>query len=293
MRILILGGDGMLGHRLLIHLRQRHDVCVTVHRQLMDYTGFGLFDNRNTLDGIDLCKPEFIEQAIDHFRPAAIINAAGIVKQRAESKESIACIEVNALLPHRLALLCEKHGIRLIHMSTDCVFSGKHGNYHESDFPDADDLYGRSKLLGEVSRAPCLTLRTSIIGRELLRKTGLLEWFLAQQGRIRGFRNAIFSGFTTHEMARIIERVLTHFPEATGMYHVSSTPINKYELLRLIKNKFDRTIDITADDTFSCDRSLNSSRFQTEFAYTPPTWEFMIDELTAATMELQRNDTTQ
>jgi len=282
MRILILGGDGMLGHRLLLHLRRRHEVRVTLHGTLPEYVRYGLFDASNTFGGIDIRAHERIEHVASVFRPEAIINATGIVKQRAESTESIASIEVNALLPHRLALLCGDKGIRLIHMSTDCVFSGKAGNYTEEDVADADDLYGRTKLLGEVHKAPCLTFRTSIIGRELSRKTGLLEWFLAQKNSIKGFRNAIFSGFTTIEMARIIERVLVDYPKASGLYHVSSVPISKYDLLLLVKNKLGLATEIVPDDIFKCDRSLRSTRFQTAFAYTPPPWKAMIDELAAS-----------
>jgi dTDP-4-dehydrorhamnose reductase len=153
------------------------------------------------------------------------------------------------------------------------------GNYKETDFPDAQDLYGRSKLLGEVADAPCITLRTSIIGREMSRKAGLLEWFLAQNGIVKGFRNAIFSGFTTHEMARIIEHVLTARPHASGVYQVSSAPISKYDLLLLIKAKLGHDIEVVPDDAFRCDRSLDSTRFQKAFDYTPPSWDTMIAEL--------------
>jgi dTDP-4-dehydrorhamnose reductase len=153
------------------------------------------------------------------------------------------------------------------------------GNYCESDTPDADDLYGRSKLLGEVTEAPGITLRTSIIGHELSRKTGLFEWFLAQNAPIKGFRNAIFSGFTTIEMSRIIERILLRPTPLYGLYHVSSAPINKHDLLRLIRDKLGVQIEIVADDSFKCDRSLDSTRFRQTFNYAPPTWDAMIAEL--------------
>lgn len=279
MRILILGGDGMLGHHLLQHLRERHEVRVTLRGKLTDYMGYGLFNAANTYDRVDVREFERVEQVRDEFQPDAIINAVGIVKQRAQAEESIPSLEINSLLPHRLALLCRERGSRLIHLSTDCVFSGAAGNYTEQDFPDARDLYGRSKLLGEVSEAPCLTLRTSIIGRELSRKASLLEWLLAQQGTVKGFRHAIFSGFTTMEMARIIERLLTGFPDAHGLYHVSSAPISKFDLLQQIKSKLGLAIKILPEDVFRCDRSLQSIRFQRDFNYTPPTWETMIDEL--------------
>jgi dTDP-4-dehydrorhamnose reductase len=164
-------------------------------------------------------------------------------------------------------------------LSTDCIFSGKKGSYLESDPSDAEDLYGKTKYLGEVHEANSLTLRTSIIGRELSRHTSLLDWFLAQAGTVKGFTNAIYTGFTTLEMSRIIEKMLLEYPDASGVYQVSSDPINKYELLLLIREKLGLDIEIIPDDAFCCDRSLDSSRFRTEFNYTPPTWPAMIEEL--------------
>jgi dTDP-4-dehydrorhamnose reductase len=182
-------------------------------------------------------------------------------------------------LPHRLAVLARVAGARLIHLSTDCVFSGRRGNYREDDPADAEDLYGRTKLLGEVSEEPCLTLRTSIIGPELSRKSGLLEWFMAQRGgTVRGFTRAIFSGFTTAELSRVIERLLEE-PHASGLYHVSSAPISKYDLLVRINAALGIGVAIGADDSFACDRSLDSERFRSTFGYTPPAWDEMVTEL--------------
>ena len=283
MRILILGGDGMLGHRLLLHFGSRHEVRVTLRRALAGYAGSSLFHADNSSDGIDVRDFEAVRRVFAGFRPDAVINATGIVKQRAEAKDALPSIEINSLFPHRMAQLCADAGVRFVHMSTDCVFSGGRGNYLESDTPDAGDLYGRSKLLGEVSQPPCITLRTSIIGRELYRKTGLFEWFLAQRGRtIKGFRRAVFSGFTTHEMARIIERVLSGVGPANGLYQVSAAAISKYELLCAIRDCMALDIAIEADSSFVCDRSLDSTRFREDFGYSPPSWTAMIDELAAA-----------
>lgn len=279
MRILILGGDGMLGHQLLKHLQPRHDVKVTLRQDLYVYAPFDMFSRENVYDAIDIRSLERLIEVMADFRPEAVINAVGIVKQRADAKESIPSLEINALLPHRLAVLCKSSGARLIHLSTDCIFSGKKGSYLESDPSDAEDLYGKTKYLGEVHEANSLTLRTSIIGRELSRHTSLLDWFLAQTGTVKGFTKAIYTGFTTLEMSRIIEKMLLKFPEASGVYHVSSDPINKYELLLLIREKLGLDIEIIPDDAFYCDRSLDSSRFRAEFNYTPPTWPAMIEEL--------------
>lgn len=279
MRLLILGGDGMLGHQLLKSFTPRHEVKVTIRQDLEAYASYQLFDKGNSYAGIDVRSIGRLTEVVADFRPDAIINAVGIVKQRPTAKESIPSIEINALLPHRLSVLCRAIGSRLIHLSTDCIFSGKKGNYRESDPSDAEDLYGKTKYLGEAHDSNCLTLRTSIIGRELSRHTSLLDWFLAQSSTIKGFKNAIYTGFTTLEMSRIIEDMLLNHPEASGVYQVSSEAINKYDLLLLFREKLGHQVEIIPDETFHCDRSLDSTRFRQEFNYIPPSWPAMIEEL--------------
>jgi dTDP-4-dehydrorhamnose reductase len=279
MRILIFGGDGMMGHQMFKHLSRRYDVRVTLRQALPAYSEFGLFEGENSYPEIDVRSMEGVREVLSDFKPQAVINAVGIVKQQSAAKESIPSLEINALFPHRLALLCEAIGARMIHFSTDCVFSGKRGNYQESDFSDAEDLYGRTKYLGEVQDSNCLTLRTSFIGKELTRKQGLLEWFLTQSVKVHGFKKAIFTGFTTLELSRVIEKILVEYPGTEGIYHVSSDPISKYDLLTLIKEKLGLSTKIIPDETVQIDRSLNSERFRREFNYTPPTWESMVEEL--------------
>ena len=269
----------MLGHQLFKHLSRSHDVSVTLHQELTFYDEFRLFSEKNAYEGIDVRSTEILGDVLSDFRAEAVINAVGIIKQRKTAKESIPSIEINALFPHRLSILCNKINAKMIHLSTDCVFSGASGNYREDDPSDATDLYGKSKYLGEVSEQYCLTLRTSMIGNELFRRKSLLEWFLVQKGSIRGFKKAIFSGFTTLELSRIIEMMIVRFPGASGLYHVSSEPISKYDLLNLIKTKLKLPIKILPDESFFCDRSLDSSKFRDEFDYQPPTWEEKVDEL--------------
>lgn len=279
MRILILGGDGMLGHRLLKDLSRYHDVRVTLRQERSVYAKYGLFDEKNSYTGIDVRAAASLRKVVSAFRPEAVINAVGVVKQRTDGLDPILNIEINALLPHRLAGLCADSGALFIQISTDCVFSGRAGGYKEDDQPDPVDLYGRSKLLGEVAAPGCLTLRTSIIGRELSRKTSLLEWFLAQKGQVRGFKNAIYTGFTTLEMSRIMSRLVTRHTGSSGIYHVSSTPISKYDLLCMVRDKFGLSVEVIPDYEFKCNRSLDSTRFRRDFGYAPPTWESMIEEL--------------
>jgi dTDP-4-dehydrorhamnose reductase len=279
MRLLILGGDGMLGHQLLKQWRRVHDVRVTLRRDLSDYAPFGLFDRTNAFDGVDVRSAESLVGVFAEFQPEVVVNAVGIVKQRSDAKQAIPSLEINALLPHRLAQLCRVRGARLIHISTDCVFSGRAGGYNEESLSDAEDLYGRTKFLGELQDLGCVTLRTSIIGPELSRKTGLFEWFLAQRGSIRGFTQAIYTGLTTRELARVMQTVLERHPEAEGLYHVSTEPISKYDLLCMIRDRLGRNIEIIPDSTFRCDRSLKSDRFRTAFGYTPPSWPDLVAEL--------------
>lgn len=282
MRLLILGGDGMLGHQLFKHLAKNHDVSVTLRRAILSYKDYALFEPGTAYDETDVRNTDRLIEVLADFRPEAVVNAVGIVKQSSSAIESIPSIEINALFPHKLAVFCKAMGIRLIHMSTDCVFSGKKGHYRESDLSDAEDLYGRTKYLGEVHDDHCLTMRTSIIGRELYRKQGLLEWFLTQKGRIQGFKNAIFTGFTTLELSRIIEKILVEHPKIGGLYHISSESISKYDLLMLLKKEMTLSIEINPSEEPRCDRSLDSKKFRKEFDYVPPTWEEMIKEMCGA-----------
>jgi dTDP-4-dehydrorhamnose reductase len=217
-----------------------------------------------------------------------VVNAVGIVKQRGAAKEAIPSLEINSLLPHRLAILCKAVGARLVHVSTDCVFSGRRGSYTEEDIADAEDLYGRTKLLGEVSEPGSITLRISIIGLELARKTGLIEWFLAQKGDIRGFTRAIYTGLTTAEMSRVIERVLVEHPDLSGVWQVASEPINKYELLVRFAEVLGRNdISIVPDEAVKIDRSLIPVEFENATGYSVPGWNEMLEELGAEVRQRQ------
>jgi dTDP-4-dehydrorhamnose reductase len=279
-RIMVIGGDGMLGHSLLSGLSRAHEVCVTVRRDLAEYETFGPFHRGNTYDSVDVRDIVRVAEVVGDFRPEAIVNAAGIVKQREEARRAIPSIEVNALFPHRLAVVARAAGARLIHVSTDCVFSGGRGRYRESDAPDPVDVYGRTKLLGEVADEGCLTLRTSIIGLELTSKRGLVEWALSQSGEVRGYRRAIYSGVTTSELTRLVDNLLERHPKLHGVWHVASEPISKYDLLRALFGKVGRPgVSVVPDDDVFCDRSLDGSAFNEATGYRPMSWDDMLEEL--------------
>ena len=280
MRVLILGGSGMLGHKLWQTLRGRFDVYVTFRRAPAAYAHFGIFDDARAIGGVSAEDLSAVARAFDAARPEAVVNCVGVVKQGASAKDPLASISVNALFPHRLAQLSLAHGARLVHLSTDCVFSGREGNYNESSRPDAEDLYGRTKLLGEVGDENCLTLRTSMIGRELAGAHGLLEWFLSQEGRrVRGFRRAVFSGFTTRALAEVIAEVLSEHADLSGVWHVAAEAINKFDLLSLVKEIYGLRVEVEPDESFVCDRSLDGSRFREATGIIAPAWPEMIERM--------------
>jgi len=279
MRVLILGGSGMLGHRLWINLNQKHETWVTVREDVSQVPEIPEFPREYILPNIDVLKDEPVRYAINSVHPDLVINCVGLVKQLPLAKDPLSSIALNSLLPHRLALISREVGIRMIHFSTDCVFSGKKGGYFESDASDAEDLYGRTKFLGEVAYPHTVTLRTSIIGRELKTRHGLIEWFLSQEGTIQGYTRAIYTGFTTDELSRIILNQVIPSNNLNGIYHVSSEPISKYDLLMLVKESFGLPIDILPEEEPIIDRSLDSARFRRATGYRPPTWRTMIDKL--------------
>ncbi len=283
MKILILGGHGMLGHRLWINLRREHEVWVTVRQASSSFPDRSEFPSQYVRTDVDASNFDQVTRALASIQPDLVINCIGLIKQMGHlARDPILSISLNALLPHRISLICRAAKIRMIHISTDCVFSGKKGNYLESDESDAEDLYGRSKFLGEVAYPPhSITLRTSIIGRELKTRLGLIEWFLSHKDgdTIRGYKRAIFSGFTTDELSRIIMEKVIPSPELTGLYHVSSNSINKYDLLQIVNQTFGRKINIQPDEDFFKDRSLDSTRFRQATGYKPPSWFDMIQEM--------------
>lgn len=278
-KILILGATGMLGHTLLRDLSRRDNL--SVHATARSKEGLSHWFAPELLERIhapvDADDFDSVMRTLEEVRPDVVINCIGVIKQLAGAKDPLACITINALFPHRLAKECGRVGARLIHISTDCVFSGKKGMYMESDFPDCDDLYGRTKLLGEVDYPHAVTLRTSIIGHELNSCVSLIDWFLAQTGMVKGFARAIYSGFPTVEMARIIADVVIPRPELCGLYHVSSEPISKYDLLCLVREQYGKDIEIVPDHDFLCDRSLDSSRFRAATGYVPPAWVELVE----------------
>lgn len=259
----------MLGHLLYSELKKNHQTWGTVRNKKWD---------KDLLDGYDIDDLEKVENLINSKKPDFVINCIGIIKQLKASEDKIISLEVNSLWPHKLASICERHNAKMIHFSTDCVFAGIKGNYLESDVADARDTYGLTKYMGEVDYPHTLTLRTSIIGHELISKISLVDWFLSQDRECKGFSKAIFSGFPTIVMARFLENhVFKKF--VSGVYNFSSEPINKYELLKLIAKEYHKDIKINPSEELIIDRSLNSDKLRKITGFTPPSWPEMIKEM--------------
>lgn len=280
MKILVLGANGMLGHKLLQRLTVGHEVWGTVRGNPSAAPQIPGVDPAYLIGEVSALEIESLRRVLETVQPSAVLNCIGIVKQIDAAKDAVTSITINALLPHQLAQLCAQTGSRLIHFSTDCIFSGRAGPYQETDQPDATDLYGRSKLLGEVDRPGCLTLRTSIVGRELRRGTGLFEWFFTQRGKaVRGYRHALYTGLTTLAMADVVRMVLEFHPGLSGIWQVGADPIDKCSLLELVNRIYDLGIPIDSDETFHCDRRLDSNRFRTLTGWSPPSWEAMVEAM--------------
>jgi len=282
-RVLVLGATGMLGHAVLRLFADSDGFDARGSARSGAALGALRADLRARVQtGIDVERPDALARLFDDVRPQWVINCVGLVKQLTGAKDPLAALPINALLPHRVARLCSLVGARLVHVSTDCVFAGARGNYREDDPPDAQDLYGRSKLLGEVTDAVhAITLRTSIIGHELVSVHGLVGWFLAQQGSVRGYRRAVFSGLPTVELARVIRDHVLPAPALRGLYHVSAEPIDKLSLLQAVAREYGKAIEIVPDDQVVIDRSLDSRRFRSATGYTPPGWPELVRRMHA------------
>ena len=284
-RIVVLGGEGMLGHKMFQILGRRYpDTLCTIRGRMAQpfYRRIGNYVPEQVIEAIDVMDFDGLTHRLELLKPAVIVNCIGIVKQRDEAASAIPSLTINSLLPHRLAAAAAAWSGRVFHFSTDCVFSGRRGGYSEDDLSDAEDLYGRTKFLGEVGVANALTLRTSIIGRELSQFRSLLEWFLAQRGgAVRGFTRHLWSGVSTNYLARLVGDLIADHPALHGIYQVSSGTINKYDLLILLRDAFRLDVEITPDDRESCDRSLRGGRFQTATGIICPPWTAMAAELAA------------
>jgi len=278
MKVLVLGVTGMLGSAVFRQLSgdPRYDIWGS----LRSVSGLSHFPNEfhsQLLTNVDVLDMDVLASVMERIRPDVVINCIGLIKQLSDAKDPLSALPINAMLPHRLSRLCSLVGARLIQISTDCVFSGRKGMYKESDISDAEDLYGKSKFIGELHDYPhAITLRTSIIGHEIGSSVSLIDWFLAQSGSVKGYAKAVFSGLPTVELARVIKDFVMPSPDLHGLYHVSVDPIDKLSLLKLVAEVYGKNIVIVPDDRVCIDRSLDSSRFRAATGYMPVPWPELV-----------------
>ncbi|WP_338525658.1 SDR family oxidoreductase [Pseudomonas batumici] len=283
MRVLVLGATGMLGNAVFKVLSGSPTLSVTgTVRSAKGIESFDKSIKGRLIAGVDVLDQDSLIDVFSQCKPEVVINCVGLIKQLSSAKDPLSTLPINAMLPHRLSKLCALTSARLVHISTDCVFSGRKGMYKEEDISDAEDLYGKSKYIGEVNDQPhVVTLRTSIIGHELNSQASLIDWFLSQSGTVKGFSKAIFSGLPTVELARVIADFVIPRPELQGLYHVSAEPIDKLSLLRQVAKTYQKEINIIPDEQLEIDRSLDSSRFRTAAGYAPPSWADLIEAMRA------------
>ena len=280
MKVLVLGSSGLIGSTTLRVLSERSDWQVYGSIRSDSIRPFlPMISSDKLISNLDVDNFSSIIQTVSDIRPDVVINCIGATRHKKEGNSPLNAIALNAMLPHHLAQVCALAGSRFIHISTDCVFSGKDGSYAESAFTDADDVYGRSKVLGEVTYGGALTLRTSTIGHELQSNYGLLNWFLSQKSSCKGFNKAIFSGLPTVVFAQVIRDIVLENTQLAGLYHVAGKPINKYDLLKMIAKVYKKEIDIEADDSLIINRSLDAGKFNQATGYNPPTWENLIETM--------------
>jgi len=283
MKILILGAGGMLGHQIAktLHSRFPKSVYGMIRKPKSHYEKYGFLPQERFFDGIDVLETEALLRLLDEVRPQWIVNCVGITLRKSESKNFSKCMEINAVLPHRLALWARHNEAKVIHFGTDCVFDGKKGSsYKDFDQPTATDLYGTSKYLGEITDPFSLTLRLSIVGRELDSNSELVEWFLQQKGKtIKGFSQTIYSGLSTPTVAKEVARIIQDHPQLSGLYQVASEPISKYDLLQLLNEHFANNTTIEREDQHISNKSLDFERYAAKTGFRPPSWSEMIKEL--------------
>ena len=282
MKIVILGSNGLLGNTITKYFFEKADhQTIAV---LRNYSKIKLFNEKyhqnflvieNILDYIETKKK------LEIIRPDILINCIGITNKEKINKpyQIEKFININSLFPHRIQRICCELGTRLIHLSTDCIFSGSKGFYSENDNPDPTDIYGRSKLLGELDYENTLTIRKSVIGHELVSRKGLLEWFLHQNISVEGYKDVIFSGLTVLELAKLIDKYILPRSDLKGILNISGESISKFDLLKIISDVYHKSIEIIPNESIKINRTLNSSKFYKLTGYKPNSWPVLIKSM--------------
>lgn len=284
LKVIVLGASGMIGSEIFKVLDDSINIDATGMWRSQPSENLP-FTKKRIIEGIDIQKEDLWRSLLIEEKPHVVINCIGMTTHNQSKIDARAFIEINSIFPHKLFNVCDQISARLIHISTDCIFSGKKGLYSEEDIGDSEDIYGLTKKLGEINTTNHLTIRTSTVGHEISTRNGLLEWFLSQQGNCKGYKRAIFSGVTTCELAMILRDKILPNKKLSGIYNISSNPISKYDLLQLIKRYYSKQIEIEEDTSFIIDRSLNGEKFKKAVNYEPDSWEIMIKRMALSKKE--------
>ena len=282
MKIIILGASGLIGHKLLHTFKNSdHEIFGIIHGKKNDFLNIEFLQEDSILEEFNILDFIKLEGIFDAIKPDVVLNCVGITKRKEEVNNLEYTIEVNSLFPHKLANLAKRMNFRVIHFSTDCVFNGETGNYNEESNTTGEDIYGKTKALGEIKYPHTLTVRSSFIGRELTGQTELLEWLISQNGKtIKGFTKAMYSGVSTTFMSRVILDIMENYPKLSNLYQLATPePISKYDLLCLARDSFSLDIEIVPDDTFEIQPTLNGKKLRKAMNLTIPSWEEMMNEL--------------
>jgi dTDP-4-dehydrorhamnose reductase len=279
-KVLILGAGGMLGHMAVRVLGENFEVFGTTRGDASSLPTLEKFLKKDSwITGVNVLNDDEVDRVLNTIRPDAVINCVGLVKQKMDNSSYLESIEINALLPHKLFSLCEKYNSKLIQVSTDCVFTCDPGIKNQDDVPNATDLYGRTKFLGEVDYGTALTIRTSIVGRQISGQESFFEWVLNQTGKVaNGYANALYTGLTTFSLSNVISEILSNHFSLSGLWQIASEPISKFELMNKLNHEMSLDIDIREDFDFRCDRRLNGSPFHEKTMIKIPTWDSMVQQ---------------
>jgi len=280
-RVLVFGVTGMLGHMLVRVLSQTHSIFGTISTLYDQHKRIDrLLPKSQCIDQLDVTELLKVDSLIRNVQPDVVLNCVGLIKHKMDKRRILDAVVINSVFPHQLAEICTNLGVRLIHFSTDCVFAGTPGVKRLTDVPDAVDVYGSTKRLGEVTYGTSLTLRTSFIGRQIAGDEELIEWALSQRGQtISGYQNAIYSGLTTRALSDVVAQVIDQCPELIGLFQVASTPISKFDLLSKLNVRLRLGMTINRNTAFECDRTLDGSEFSKITGIQVPSWESMLSEL--------------
>jgi len=281
LKILILGAGGMLGHKLYQTLSKTYDDVIPVFRKNKEhYHKFNLYKPEKMIGNTDVTDQSKLLAVLNSVKPDIICNCIGKTTRKINSEDSQSVIYLNSFLPHFISKWSSENNSYFIHFSTDCVFSGKNGPYKPNDFRDSRDLYGLSKILGETNSKYGLTIRTSIVGREIENQTEFFEWIFSSKNKsVSGYKNVFYSGVTTNYLSEVVAQLITKDSKSHGLLQVASPPISKLNLIKKVNSLFGLGMKINTDASKVSNKILSPVKFTITSGIKTQTWDEMLNTL--------------